>query len=146
MEVRGCPAGHRGRTVLIVPLWNWNERCALACFSSYSFNRTFMELKSQAFADPPTPEKGFNRTFMELKYSCDKYGYLEPYVLIVPLWNWNSTSFVPSKACPQVLIVPLWNWNMGTDWEIGSGNQGFNRTFMELKSVIDSTSFLPKSF
>ena len=31
-----------------------------------------------------------------------------------------------------VLIVPLWNWNEG--WEdMGNGQEGFNRTFMELK-------------
>ena len=32
----------------------------------------------------------------------------------------------------RVLIVPLWNWNEG--WEdMGNGQEGFNRTFMELK-------------
>ena len=53
----------------------------------------------------------FNRTFMELKYS-GKYGLIGIiYVLIVPLWNWNTTNWL--------------NWRQRT--------RSFNRTFMELK-------------
>ena len=31
--------------VLIVPLWNWNDRQQLRLHQNKSFNRTFMELK-----------------------------------------------------------------------------------------------------
>ena len=33
------------RCVLIVPLWNWNEKAANGGHSFEGFNRTFMELK-----------------------------------------------------------------------------------------------------
>ena len=36
-----------------------------------------------------------------------------------------------------VLIVPLWNWNISAE-EPGTGIESFNRTFMELKSLISA--------
>ena len=37
--------------VLIVPLWNWNKEKAAAIAQAYGSNRTFMELKSDFFAN-----------------------------------------------------------------------------------------------
>ena len=58
------------KSVLIVPLWNWN----------------FVALKD----NPVLLSAGSNRTFMELKFSWKDtvIGYQN--VLIVPLWNWNT--------------------------------------------------------
>ena len=36
-----------------------------------------------------------------------------------------------------VLIVPLWNWNSDEERWTRQGDQGSNRTFMELKLDID---------
>ena len=54
-------------SVLIVPLWNWNEEAANGGNAFECFNRTFMELKygNQLYSD--IGQDGFNRTFMELK-------------------------------------------------------------------------------
>ena len=53
-------------------------------------------------------------------------------VLIVPLWNWNVIGTVNNKLRFTVLIVPLWNWN-AEGAAVGFTEDGFNRTFMELK-------------
>ena len=57
--------------VSIVPLWNWNtwEVVQIRC-NTNSFNRTFMELKSDSKSYYYAVGSGFNRTFMELK--CDE--------------------------------------------------------------------------
>ena len=53
-----------------------------------SFNRTFMELKFYFFLRIFAPEKSFNRTFMELKSDRTiRRNYGSQKVLIVPLWN-----------------------------------------------------------
>ena len=75
-------------------------------------------------------------------------------VLIVPLWNWNSTVFKDrlekasfnrtfmelklirwrrNTTVNAVLIVPLWNWNRIELRILRRQHYGFNRTFMELK-------------
>ena len=48
---------------------------------------------------------------MELKYLCQTHGSFLRVVLIVPLWNWNTSS-----------------------WGEDALKARFNRTFMELKS------------
>ena len=55
---------------------------------------------------------GFNRTFMELKSTQFDFTDEKVYVLIVPLWNWNSI-----------------------ESEFKLPEAGFNRTFMELKFI-----------
>ena len=71
-----------------------------------------MELKLQLIQQRKKSFFSFNRTFMELKWRmadvCDKDR--------------------------QVSIVPLWNWNM-TRAALSANGKGFNRTFMELKSL-----------
>ena len=57
------------------------------------------------------------------------------FVLIVPLWNWNTVISFVEIFGRFVLIVPLWNWNRSyrstvAEWPC------FNRTFMELKWII----------
>ena len=101
--------------------------------------------------------ESFNRTFMELKFPRKSVFAHHLGVLIVPLWNWNfedNVSAVVVTWCFNrtfmelkykftahstwwllVLIVPLWNWN-GTNPKIFRFVEGFNRTFMELKSEI----------
>ena len=53
-------------------------------------------------------------------------------LLIVPLWNWNTTASPAWAASLRLLIVPLWNWN-----SCPSGRSRppatFNRTIVELK-------------
>ena len=60
------------------------------------------------------------------------------FVLIVPLWNWNTSASDFSKCQLDVLIVPLWNWNLY--WEVKHKQMPFcfNRTFMELKFTTPS--------
>ena len=41
------------------------------------------------------------------------------------------------KKEEEVLIVPLWNWNNDTTYQVQKRNAGFNRTFMELKYIIN---------
>ena len=54
--------------VSIVPLWNWNETETLKRNTTWSFNRTFMELKFLKAVRAFLTVRGFNRTFMELKF------------------------------------------------------------------------------
>ena len=54
--------------VSIVPLWNWNVTTGYAVAVADSFNRTFMELKSQQYIRSRGTLSSFNRTFMELKF------------------------------------------------------------------------------
>ena len=97
---------------------------------------------------------GFNRTFMELKSLNIKGKTYVSMVLIVPLWNWNSSisdwdlnllvgfnrTFMELKFVLlyhyliqyRVLIVPLWNWNYQQNQTLVLASR-FNRTFMELK-------------
>ena len=55
-------------SVLIVPLWNWNSIKLYKGVNDYSFNCTFMELKSPFDTEKQELQGGFNCTFMELKY------------------------------------------------------------------------------
>ena len=102
----------RWRSVLIVPLWNWNHAS---------------RWRHRFAAD------SFNRTFMELKFRGDSFQGFASIVLIVPLWNWNIWKFGENKKNLIVLIVPLWNWNTRNLYE-SLRRRSFNRTFMELKS------------
>ena len=55
-------------SVLIVPLWNWNEATlAAARLLRRGLNRTFMELKRVKGPFSGAKVAGLNRTFMELK-------------------------------------------------------------------------------
>ena len=55
-----------------------------------------MELKSALAKMQACKVSGSNRTFMELKYDARKDNIEQQYVLIVPLWNWNSwLSYIP---------------------------------------------------
>ena len=69
---------------------------------------------------------------MELKYTSNvtKMNYM--FVLIVPLWNWNSEALTERASDLHVLIVPLWNWNSISPLSSTEG-ASFNCTFMELK-------------
>ncbi len=53
----------------------------------------------------------FNRTFMELKSMQVHKALACETVLIVPLWNWNVVDSDQEFELHPVLIVPLWNWN-----------------------------------
>ena len=64
------------------------------------------------------------------------YSTAEPSaVLIVPLWNWNFALLLCSLSHLVVLIVPLWNWNLTYFATYCGAAPRFNRTFMELKFV-----------
>ena len=56
-------------------------------------------------------------------------------VLIVPLWNWNKVLILLYLLAKAVLIVPLWNWNTCYLRKL-VGRMRSNRTFMELKCKI----------
>ena len=94
-----------------------------------------MELKWSKGSSFGSDASRSNRTFMELKLKSFQQRYLQPQVLIVPLWNWNMTMVHEIMHGMKVLIVPLWNWNSSTingyDKSFGS-----NRTFMELKLIM----------
>ena len=121
------------KKVLIVPLWNWNDKTTSA---------------------PTVTLPSFNRTFMELKLATLLFTSWTLLVLIVPLWNWNAARSTKEIGMPRVLIVPLWNWNYHEcllaklpfsvlivplwNWNnclLAQELQRtrFNRTFMELK-------------
>ena len=141
-------------TVLIVPLWNWNNKKAFYFVKNARSNRTFMELKCDNCRQQDTqfllvlivPLWNWNeidwisvanltcsnRTFMELKFLDFWIGKGVASVLIVPLWNWNKVERGFTKWKTRVLIVPLWNWNVGLLLAF-LGLQRSNRTFMELK-------------
>ena len=102
-----------------------------------------MELKLFTEHQPRFRRLGSNRTFMELKLTWlintkDNY-----FVLIVPLWNWNTSTVSITTKGGTVLIVPLWNWN-----KCIKNRNGLivcsNRTFMELKYEINHTYHLGK--
>ena len=84
-------------------------------------------------------------------------------VLIVPLWNWNSFaltafcctgcfnrtfmelksySFSGIQMFLKVLIVPLWNWNLRLSSHSLRLGFRFNRTFMELKYLINAAKII----
>ena len=95
-----------------------------------------------------------NCTFMELKSGTRSSLNSTPFVLIVPLWNWNkdnvkvsvsgnyrsNCTFMELKSrhtadhllTRRVLIVPLWNWNVYTHPFFLQMSRS-NCTFMELK-------------
>ena len=93
-----------------------------------------MELKYKSSCVIRVEKTRFNCTFMELKWSSARRKASSiSLVLIVPLWNWNSSQYGGvvyvdvSFNCTfmelkwrwavfmvwtlRVLIVPLWNWN-----------------------------------
>ena len=68
LKLTGINAIKDGVSVLIVPLWNWNEKAQLKpLIKIFSFNRTFMELKYSYHLQGNAADISFNRTFMELK-------------------------------------------------------------------------------
>ena len=103
---------------------------------SIGFNCTIMELKYLQSVKKDWKRWSFNCTIMELKLHFNDWKWIEPQVLIVPLWNWNQWvwSYIASSKdrfnCTimelklyssstsrircEVLIVPLWNWNITT--------------------------------
>ena len=120
-------------TVLIVPLWNWNNWCAIRqrfrpcvlIVPLWNWNRSLLQTCVLLLR--------FNRTFMELKLITITSSNRQTQVLIVPLWNWNNFSdklkinfFSFNRTFMElkwqtvlmlttrygVLIVPLWNWNL----------------------------------
>ena len=101
------------QSVLIVPLWNWNNWAAWErALPKICSNRTFMELKWETEERLRLKCARSNRTFMELKCTICGWFVGNHRVLIVPLWNWNH------------------NWlryNIAADCS--------NRTFMELKFI-----------
>ena len=109
-------------SVLIAPLWNWNQDDVQEHHPWLCSNRTFMELKLR--------EQRISVLTMIL-------------VLIAPLWNWNS-SFPSVRMSPWgVLIAPLWNWNATWRARRRNGSSCSNRTFMELKFTLIPSISLP---
>ena len=128
---------HAALSVLIVPLWNWNNRSAACSLSSLSSNCTFMELKLHQGSQGYAVGKRSNCTFMELKLVNHAPLVEKQSVLIVPLWNWNLVCAQKGTQTIVVLIVPLWNWNKWASiWETKS--ECSNCTFMELKLGLSS--------
>ena len=143
--------------LLIEPVWNWNFRIAMLYLPSrLSFNRTSMELKHTYWVRHCKRWWTFNRTSMELKRQCHCVHCLQFFLLIEPVWNWNTvwkSSSLPNtitfnrtsmelkpgidghtgELYSCLLIEPVWNWNTRRSiwycWGMGT----FNRTSMELK-------------
>ena len=106
-----------GLIVLIVPLWNWNTSSTPTCFLPrlvlivplWNWNSWYHLWRKRTASS--------NCTFMELKWFTSIDSRSRPSVLIVPLWNWNSIGVLTFWKPPPVLIVPLWNWNgNGKQW------------------------------
>ena len=121
--------------LLIEPLWNWNVsipltsslglisfnrttmelkhfRCSSSPMCGWSFNRTTMELKQVDDVVSTHTKLPFNRTTMELKLDASIFASsLGRFLLIEPLWNWNSCVNVDATRMVALLIEPLWNWN-----------------------------------
>ena len=77
--------------VLIVPLWNWNDGGELGVSEqSRCSNCTFMELKFIILDFFCLKLGSSNCTFMELKLTNHWQLVRHHKVLIVPLWNWND--------------------------------------------------------
>ena len=83
-------AGTFASSVLIAPLWNWNDL----------FSLSFLTLKLVLIA----PLWNWNP-------SARTFSSEENAVLIAPLWNWNGLLFAAFWGPLSVLIAPLWNWN-----------------------------------
>ena len=142
--------------VSIAPLWNWKDYRERFKAEYIRFNRTFMELKvpiTIIIRCPITVSiaplwnwktnlndvidiilAGFNRTFMELKEKKRRKKYPSMEVSIAPLWNWKRRQ--EERLVEQELFqshlygIESLYWN---DEELA--DDGFNRTFMELKAT-----------
>ena len=140
------------------PNWTFVElklRIAINVWMIYSrLNRTFVGLKPRFRDYALRRANSLNRTFVELKHLKVGKGRKNDYVLIEPLWNWNSVfgihtkyrdclnrTFVELKHHAAtghdgerltVLIEPLWNWNCVFHDKSGA-IPCLNRTFVELK-------------
>ena len=64
------------KRVLIVPLWNWNMDAFDESRLDIRFNRTFMELKYLRNIISQLENYSFNRTFMELKLMLRRIQWL----------------------------------------------------------------------
>ena len=95
MELKRGKVKHinNGQFVLIVPLWNWNQKESASFVDMECLNRTFMELKLTQGVDGDYVVECLNRTFMELKHYTWEGAKAQEFVLIVPLWNWNCKLF-----------------------------------------------------
>ena len=121
--------------VSIVPLWNWNGNTTytwLTCagkFQSYLYG---IEIVVSCCALTYSTF-GFNRTFMELKcwwlYSEPVMVVFQSYLYGIEMAHHNRSSI----HRPLVSIVPLWNWNKNVKVLAFCVFRCFNRTFMELK-------------
>ena len=85
--------------VLIVPLWNWNDKDtkepvwieSVLIVPLWNWNK-------DTIADNKTTIHRFNCTFMELKCrSSIDWRYIKLCVLIVPLWNWNMKNLLSGQ-------------------------------------------------
>ena len=122
--------------VLIVPMRNWNPSHPqrFAHPGDVGFDRTYEELKRCHPVPLPTSPEGFDRTYEELKHrSTIEKAILTPWVLIVPMRNWNKQASGPNKVRLLVLIVPMRNWNMQSDIRSKLEKSSFDRTYEELK-------------
>ena len=121
------------RSVLIVPLWNWNDRLPACFVVAYLVLIVPLWNWNSIVAKTIFTLECSNRTFMELKFIWLTLMLRSFSVLIVPLWNWNLGRSFYLRLLDYVLIVPLWNWNTTTRTN-GFSISCSNRTFMELKS------------
>ena len=117
------------------------------------FNRTFMELKWN-FSNCERIATLFQSYLYGIEISESEMDFVNNFVSIVPLWNWNDLStnlhckcilfqsylygieidLTPTSAwVSSVSIVPLWNWNKVMVVSLILPHYSFNRTFMELK-------------
>ena len=129
-----CPQNTASGNLLIEPLWNWNYWYGpRAPPSAAPFNRTTMELKRMLARSVISSPQPFNRTTMELKlHILPALHQIPPWLLIEPLWNWNSGEAEREGVGEALLIEPLWNWNSCAAI-FQASHTAFNRTTMELK-------------
>ena len=127
-------------SLLIEPVWNWNDRSVLSTPSIsnwlliepvWNWNYAVIKLLSSIsalliepvwnwnkpfLASPKGYAKSFNRTSLELKPKNGKIGCWFTSLLIEPVWNWNYLSRIFARVSPCILLIePVWNWNRNRD-------------------------------
>ena len=156
------PTYTRGMPTFRTQFWSYlwgieTRKPATACKARLMFWSYLWGIETYNQNSIRNAKDGFDRTYEELKRRLIGIAAVRDIVLIVPMRNWNSLPFrmdgrrtlvliVPMRnwnegirnvatALATVLIVPMRNWNANTTGVDYSGEQGFDRTYEELKPL-----------
>ena len=118
--------------VSIAPLWNWKSTTADQSASVRRFNRTFMELKVR-WTLSATHHRRFQSHLYGIERCCRDPLSSPSHVSIAPLWNWKSV--VPGAVKKDEGFNRTFMELKVTTLAMAQGGDCFNRTFMELKGA-----------